>query len=549
MGLFGSMTSSVSALAGQGEAISVISDNLANINTVGYKANRTLFSQLVTSSGSGGQFNSGGVGTNVQRGQTEQGAFLATQSALDLGLSGNGFFVVHDNTLGDTSTSVFYTRAGSFLENADGFLTTPDGLFLQGWQTDSDGTILNVQNPTSVSLDSVGASARATSNFTLKANLNSTTSAHSFDTTSARSNDLSAIVSDPSTADYITDARFFDAQGNPRDVTYGFVKRAANLWDWVAYTDGANITGGTAGANTQIGTGSLRFNEDGTLRESSGATISANWSGGVAAGSITLDFGNATGGKVATPTAAGGLEYTDHILDISIDDNTFANDTYTVRYSGDDTLELLDSGSNVVGTATMGDAATTRIVEFSNGGNEIGVRMTVGGNFTDGSGGVYPFSVGTFDVTTLAATGTGSGSEGVVQFSAANNTVLTDQNGFGAGTISSVSVDKEGFVIGSFTNGETKKLYKLTIAVFPNPSGLETESGTLLKESSSSGGVLLKEAGVAGTADVVSGSLEQSTVDIAGEFSQMIVTQRAYQAGSTVITTVDQMLNELMQIR
>jgi flagellar hook protein FlgE len=104
-------------------------------------------------------------------------------------------------------------------------------------------------------------------------------------------------------------------------------------------------------------------------------------------------------------------------------------------------------------------------------------------------------------------------------------------------------------VAGTFTNGETKKLFKVAIAIFQNPRGLESISGSLLRTTDQSGQALIKEPGVSGTGRIVSGALEGSATDIATEFSAMIVAQRAFQANSKVITTVDQMLNDLLQLR
>ena len=128
-------------------------------------------------------------------------------------------------------------------------------------------------------------------------------------------------------------------------------------------------------------------------------------------------------------------------------------------------------------------------------------------------------------------------------------TRFANQDGFGSGTLASVTVDREGFVVGSFTNGETKKLWQVVVAVFQDPAELDPIGNNLLRETDGSGRPLFNQAGVGGTATVVSGALEQSTVDIAQEFSNMIISQRAFQASSTIISTVDQMLNELLQVR
>jgi flagellar hook protein FlgE len=551
MSLFGSLTASVSGLTSPGEAISVISDNLSNLNTIGYKSNRALFQQMVTSSGvSGTLFNAGGTASNILRAQNIQGALVSTQSTTDLALSGSGFFVVTDNNANDTTTSTFYSRAGSFAEDSQGFLVSPNGNYLNGWRTESDGTLVNSQAVQAIELQSVGASARATTTLAVGANLDSGESAHTYDTSTTLNANLLSVVGTPTNADYVTDARIYDSQGKARDVSVAFVKRAYNSWDWTLFTDGGNVFGGTSGTNSQLGSGTLRFDSDGKLKEATGLNQTVDWADGVSDGSIALDFGNFTGGRIATADGAGGMEFGDAVLDIAVEDESFALGQYTVRYSAANTLELVDSGSTVVGTATLPATNSVRNVEFASGGSSIGVRVTLDDTFaTSGGAGPFPVSVGTFTVSNLAASGNGDGTDGIIQFASAYNTAFIDQNGFGSGTLNAVTVDSNGFLIGNFTNGETKKLWKVAVAVFQNPSGLDTISGSLLRETDLSGRPLLKEAGVAGTASMVSGSLEQSTVDIAGEFSNMIVAQRAYQAGSTVISTVDQMLNELMQLR
>lgn len=553
MGLFGSLTASVSALGSQGEGISVISDNLANVNTIGYKGNRALFSQLVTGSGGGGtSYNAGGVGSAVQRSQDIQGSLLSTSNSTDLALQGDGFFIVTDSQTINTNTNTFYTRAGAFFENDEGFLVNADGLYLNGWETDSNGTILDTQQVVPIEVQSVGASARASAAVTIGANLTSNETLHAFDTDSTVAATLDAVVATPTTADYITDVRLYDSQGNARDVSIGFVKRAQNFWDWTMYTDGANIFGGTTGTNEQIGEGTLRFNEDGTLMYSTGLTVTADWADGSADGSLTLDFGEYTGGRIATADAAGGAEYADGVLDMSITDSSFTAGDYTIYWSAANTLTLYNNNTtSIVGTASISAASSTRAVEFENGGSGLGFFLTVSSEVTDPGG---PYSLGGTDlgdltVSNVAASGGGAGTDGMLQFSASYDTFFAEQDGFGSGTINSITVDEEGFVTGNFTNGETKRLFKVAIGVFPNPSGMESVSGTVLRASDASGAVLIKEAGVGSTGEVISGSLEQSTVDIAGEFSNMIVTQRAYQAASSVITTVDQMLNDLMQLR
>lgn len=548
MSLFGSLSAGVAGLLVQGENMGVISDNLANVNTIGYKTNRTLFKQLVTSSGvSGTTFNAGGVGTNIQRSQKSQGALQSTQSSTDLALSGNGFFTVTDTSNIDSNTAYFYTRAGAFTENNEGFLVSPSGHYLQGWQTDSDGNIVNVQEVQSVELQSVSSSASPTTELNMGANLTSTETIHAYDTTTTLAANINAILADPTTADFVTDARLYDSQGAARDISIAFTKRGDNFWDWTAYTDGVNIVAGTSGTNSQIGNGTLRFNADGSLKLATGTTLTADWEGGVEEGSIVVNFGDYTGGVVFDSTSiVGSLDFTDDILDISIDEND-ANapatllGTYSISTDGANGFTLTEPDASVWGPITAPGSATNRTVDFGNG-----VTITLSSSWTDPGAGV----LGTIDITaTTAALDVGRGTDGVVQFASAFNTSFVTQDGFGSGTLSAVTVDEEGFVVGNFTNGEAKKLWKLAISVFQDPAAMEVVSNNLLRETDGSGRPLYKEAGVGGTASIVSGSLESSTVDISGEFAKMIVSQRAFQASSSIISTADQMLNELLQIR
>src|SRR5690606_31852943 len=127
------------------------------------------------------------------------------------------------------------TRDGSFSENKEGYLTNSSGFYLQGWRTDSDGTILDIQDPEAISLQSVGVSAQQTSEVSLDINLTSTESINAvYDTSGSQTASLNAILTDPSLADYVTEVRVYDAQGGARDITVAFSKRASNTWDWQA---------------------------------------------------------------------------------------------------------------------------------------------------------------------------------------------------------------------------------------------------------------------------------------------------------------------------
>jgi flagellar hook protein FlgE len=549
MGLFSAMTASVSGLGAQGQAISVISDNLANTNTIGYKAGRSLFSQLVTTGSQGTTYNAGGVNTSITIDQKAQGSFISSSSRTDLAISGNGYFRVADAKTNGTSTNFFFTRAGSFTEDREGFLVNPDGFYLQGWRTDSIGTILNIQDPRAIELQSVGVSAQATGGLSIDANLTNTRPINqNYDTSTSLVASLNTMVAAPTQFDYVTDLRVYDSQGGARDLTIGFSKRGVNSWDWTIYTDGSNLQSGVAGTNTLAANGTLRFNDSGSLKFATGTTFTPTWSGGVGTSTIELDFGQWIGGNIATPSGTVQATFANHFHDVSVENNAFGIGQYTLVKTAVPTYELR-AGNGVAGALIEGAIPQISI----SGVREIyfpvsGVRFTVSTNFDETTPAV-PTAMGTFTVASQPRLADGLGNDGVTQLAASFNTSAVNQDGFGAGTLSSIQIDRDGFVNGTFTNGETKKLYKLSLAVFQNPGGLELVSGSLLRPTDASGAALLKEAGVGGTGRVVSGSLEGSTTDIAGEFSNMIVSQRAFQASSKVITTVDQMLNELLQLR
>ena len=144
--------------------------------------------------------------------------------------------------------------------------------------------------------------------------------------------------------------------------------------------------------------------------------------------------------------------------------------------------------------------------------------------------------------------GTVGETNGLSQFAANFNVVFVNQNGADVGQLNGVSIDGEGFVIASFSNGEQKKLYKLPIATFANPLALNPRSGNVYNETVASGTFNLRESGVGGAGQISASSLEAANVDIADEFTKMIVTQRAYSANARIITTTDEMLDELIRL-
>ncbi len=138
---------------------------------------------------------------------------------------------------------------------------------------------------------------------------------------------------------------------------------------------------------------------------------------------------------------------------------------------------------------------------------------------------------------------------GITQFSSSYSTTFVNQNGVQFGNFFGTSIDEYGIVTALFDNGQTLPVYKLPIATFPNPNGLDAKSGTIFSQSGNSGGFVLRPAGTSNAGKIAPSSLEASTSDLAEEFTNMIITQRAYSANTRVITTADEMLDELIRIK
>lgn len=135
------------------------------------------------------------------------------------------------------------------------------------------------------------------------------------------------------------------------------------------------------------------------------------------------------------------------------------------------------------------------------------------------------------------------------QFDSDYTVLFSDQNGAELGLRTGIDIDRDGFVIARFSNGATSQLYKLPLVTFANPNGLQEVSGTAYTETEESGEENLREAGSGGAGFLEASTVEISNVDLADEFSRLIITQRAYSANTKVINTVDQMTEELLRLR
>jgi flagellar hook protein FlgE len=283
MSLRNAMNAGVSGLSAEGRALGVVGDNVANVNTVGFKQSRAVFETVL--GGAVGGPNAQGAGVRVARTQQifAQGALLTTGQPTDLALSGDGFFVVRGTM--DGVTGNFYTRAGQTTVSNDGTLVNPQGLALQGYAANGDGTFAS--SPGAIRVPTSGIPPQATSRLTVGANLDAgaTTPTAPWD-----ANNPAA------TSNFSTSMTVFDSQGTPHTMSVYFRRTGPNAWEYHALVNGAEVTGGTAGRNSEVATGTLTFSTSGALQaqaSTSGGTVSFN--GARPGQAIAFNFGSPAG--------------------------------------------------------------------------------------------------------------------------------------------------------------------------------------------------------------------------------------------------------------
>ena len=283
----GSFSAGLSGLNANGAYLSVIGNNLANINTVGFKSSSVTFQDLVSQTVGGASLNPMQVGLGVTTGAISpvfsQGAIENTREATNVAIQGNGFFVVRGG--GGNS----YTRAGNFTFNSDGKLVTPDGQFVQGYTqvNATTGAIVNTGQTGDIAVPpGVLRAPQATTSFFTQSNLSST-----------------AVTGDT----FTTAVQIYDSLGAPHVATVTYTRAAAaGTWNYAVTVPGADITPGVTGTPYSVGTGTVVFNASGVLT-SPVADVTINtptWKNGAAASTWSWDLIDASGTPALTGYAA-----------------------------------------------------------------------------------------------------------------------------------------------------------------------------------------------------------------------------------------------------
>lgn len=480
MSLYSAMLAGVSGLQSNSSALAAISDNIANVNTIGYKTNAVDFETLVTNSAGQSTYAAGGVGTSNQQFVTQQGSTNQTASPTDLAIAGQGMFVTSTQpATPGANGQVLFTRAGSFTTDSSGYLKNSAGLYLMGWAADPQGAIntsTSLSSLTPININALSGAVSATSTTSVQGNLNAGQTPSAQATAAAAvpvgagaynavTNSMTAYNASAGAGvkpDFTMQIPVSDSLGGQHTLQIDFLKSTtANQWyAEIQAAPTSDIVSGAGLAPGQLAAGLVKFNSDGSINMA-GTTLF----GAPAPSAPTLDIG----ASAAAAPAAGAVNW----------------------------------------AAGLGVSA-----------QKVGVDIS-------------------------GATGT---SGGLTQFASASTVQQVTTNGTPFGNLSSVSVDKSGFVTATFDNGISRKIAQIAMATFPNENGLLAVKGNAYQASTASGAYNLKTAGSGGAGAIASSALEASTVDLSGQFTNLIITQRAYTASSKIITIADQMTQDLLSI-
>lgn len=586
MGIYGALATAVTGLKAQSFALENISGNIANSQTTGYKRIETDFIDLIpdrpVSRQTPGAVIAGSRATN-----TVGGDIKTASSDTYMALNGSGFFVVEQKIGQNDGNAVFggtsyYTRRGDFDVDREGYLVNGAGYFLKGLPINQATGNISGSVPEVIKISNSFLPAQQTTRVDYQLNLPQLPKTASYDPNTFNSElmDASDFVTVPGTDLPAT------ATGNaylPGDAaTTAFVDGQVLTFtvNGGAYSIGFDSGGAAvAGADFSINTGAAATdtvaevlaaiqNQLQTQTGFGSATAAINGSGDV---EFSLGAGDMTSSLTLSGTAAttlgvdGTFDPFDASIGVPVPTVTGAqSDTFISQSIAGGAITVYASNGapvNVqvrwakVDSAARGGTDTWRLYYLTNSnaaGNETAWRQ-IGGDYTfAGSGSLSP-DISSTNVPNLTVNGVNIGTVtmlhntgGVTQFADANGTskvTQLSQNGYAAGEFVSVTINNDGRVVASYSNGQQVELAQVVTASFNAANSLKRLDGGIFAATSESGEAILNDSG-----GIVSASLESSNTDISEEFTKLIVTQQAYAAGTRIVSTSDAMLQEALNM-
>ncbi len=551
MALLNSLFAGVSGLRNHQSMMDVIGNNIANVNTIGFKGSRVTFSdtfnQLIKAgtnptetSGGTNTFQAGlGMKINSIDRNWNQGTFERTGIVTDLALQGPGLFVLKSN--GEN----FYSRAGAFIFDADGKLVNPqNGAIVQGKVANNDGVVPPGNNLEDILVDTnLKLPAVGTSLIKWGGNLKSNSEMTRSEIVDQRGNINSALP-----GPFTTTTKIYDEYGEEYSLKLTYTKTAnpdEYELSWEVFDKEENSAGtGTMpllqfeddgsgsyvlnaasvalfdGTNNHINIPlnniDLTFDATTVTQNASTSTLGASADGNrtpnIVSGSVTVFDSLGTAHQVTmkfTKLQDNVWTYTSSIPGTSTDNGQAASATGTITFNADGTLDPSNISPN-----------NPQLSFLPKGGaNPLNIDLDFG-----------------------------SGFGGVTQTSASSVVSALSQNGAASASLSNINIDQYGNIVGIFSNGSSRTLAQILTATFTNLNGLLSVGDNLFTTYANAGEPRIGSMGEETGTTVQSGALEQSNVDLSEEFTKMIVSQRGFQANARVITTADTLLQEITNL-
>ena len=578
-----SLFAGVSGLQSHQVAMDVESNNIANVNTVGFKYSRANFSDLLAQTKSIATAPQGDLGgknpVQIGLGSTvssmtrifSQGSIQNSDKNTDVAIQGDGFFIVSP----DGGNSYKYTRAGDFKFDAGGNFVDNNGFITQGWLRDpATGKVDSTSPITDIKIaPGLTTPASPTQEIVLKANLNSGPLVENF----SPSYQISS-------AGVVTDSNGIVVPADDLGVMFNPNGEAFSLKDGqgiVVSYDGGTTTKTYKYNGTAPGAGEFRTMDE--LRSLIATDATAASAGAVvtvdAAGKISIDNsapGSDLNIKVSafTDAATGIVEnvrFTESVkaLESFLPQNSLGSVSYSQSFnaathsSGIDVFDSLGTKHTVRTsfrkvspskwdmTITVPDPAE---INTTNPKNEKrgSISFTSSGALSSVNPGNISFTGNNGSApnqTINLSFGTANKFDGMTSFDSKSSTSGISQDGYTGGDLVGIRIDQSGTLIGSFSNGRSFGLAQIGMAKFTNNEGLGTEGGSVYVQTANSGDPIIGTAATAGRGFIQSSALEASNVDLSRALTQLIIIQRGFQANGKTITTSDQLLQTLIGLK
>lgn len=583
MGIYGALATAVTGLRAQSFALENISGNIANSQTTGYKRMETTFVDLIPDAPLKSQVPGAVIGQSRST-NTDKGDVISSSSDTHMALNGSGFFVVEEKIGQNDGNAVFggadyYSRRGDFDVDKEGYLVNGAGYYLKGLPIDSSTGNVSGSVPEVIQLSNDFLPAQRTNRIDYKLNLPEIPKNAGYDSADPGSE----LLFPP---DYANGS--VTAEAVATSTTSGF---AAGDASGTVFSDGDTLNlevdgqaitfeidndGNTTSGNTVIDITDPNYDTLGEVLSRMQTDVQAlggDWAAatvGLNGGAVEIALGSGATSSITVGGDGGpsaldlepGIYQPDfsQVSSIRADENddfladSIAGGAVTVYASNGSPVDVQMRWAKV-NSAEAGGQDTWNLFYLadSNATGSQPMWQNAGQDYTfDASGSLSP-NISELNLTDLTVNGSNVGdvtlrhnTGGVTQFADPNGTsqvTTLTQNGYPAGEFVSVTVNDSGRVVATYSNGEKLELAQVVVANFSSPNSLKRLDGGLFSATSESG-----EAVIESTASIVGGSLESSNTDISEEFTKLITTQQAYAAGTRIVSTSDEMLQEALNM-